>query len=166
MGIIPLHSCVAERVRNKLTDLLAENNSRTQVSTRFTDQVQTKEPVGKLSSGSHNEHPQSELTLHTEEDSQHLLQSNSLPSEPMETAISDQTKFSEPATQSLFRPYENKTKRLSRSTQRGERRTASLSLSREARQSSVSQQKQTVKNITYRLFCLYFVRKSRTDLCT
>ena len=38
--------CVAERVRNKLTDLLAENNSRTQVSTRFTDQVQTKEPVG------------------------------------------------------------------------------------------------------------------------
>ena len=73
MGNIPLHSCVAEQVRNKLTrygptfflmnvffalkgskllllftDLLAENNSRTQVSTRFTDQVQTKEPVGNM----------------------------------------------------------------------------------------------------------------------
>ena len=41
---IPLYSCVAERVYNELTDLLAENN----VSTRFTDQVQTKEPVGNL----------------------------------------------------------------------------------------------------------------------
>ena len=47
MGNIPLYSCVSEQVYNKLTDLFAENNLPTQVSTRFTDQVQTKEPVGK-----------------------------------------------------------------------------------------------------------------------
>ena len=46
MENIALYSCVAERLYNKLTDLLAENNSPTQVSTRFTDQIQTKEPVG------------------------------------------------------------------------------------------------------------------------
>ena len=35
VGNIPLYSCVAERVYHSFTDLLAENNTPTQVSTRF-----------------------------------------------------------------------------------------------------------------------------------
>ena len=42
-----LRSNIPVFLYNKLVDLLAENNSPTQVSTRFTDQVQTKEPIGK-----------------------------------------------------------------------------------------------------------------------
>ena len=39
---------MAEQVYNKISDLLAENNSPTQISARFTDQEQTKEPVGNV----------------------------------------------------------------------------------------------------------------------
>ena len=100
-----------------------------------------------LSSGPHNDTSQSEITVHTEEDS-NVLQSNGLPGEQMETAAPRPTKSSEAASLGIFRPYENKTERLSRPTQRGSQRTASLSIPRDTRGSSADKQKKTVKNNT------------------
>ena len=100
-----------------------------------------------LSSGPHNDTSQLEITVHTEEDS-NVLQSNGLPGEQMETAAPRPTKSSEAASLGIFRPYENKTERLLRSTQCGLQRTASLSVPRDIRGSSADQQKKTVKNNT------------------